>query len=183
MGADLSDPSLRHANDPVALPHRRQSVRDDHDRSSFDDVAHVLLDRLFALVVQGACRLVEDQYARIGGEGTCDGDALPLSTGQIGPAFFDRCVVAHRQLHDELVRAGEPCHPHDLIPRHIGSCKGDVLVNCAAEQKVLLQYYAELAAQPEWIKLSDVVSVDEDLPGLRQIESLRQLGERRLAGA
>ena len=47
------------------------------------------LDTL-ALVVERACRLVEDQDARIGDQRASDGDPLPLATDSVGDARRQR---------------------------------------------------------------------------------------------
>ena len=66
----------------------RQPVRDDHDGPALHDPAHVVLHDPFAFIVQRARRLVEDQDARIRGEGAGDGDPLALTTRQIGTAWY-----------------------------------------------------------------------------------------------
>jgi len=52
------------------------------DRSALCDLRHILLNDALALVVERACRLVENQDSRIGDQGTSNSDALPLPSGQ-----------------------------------------------------------------------------------------------------
>ena len=57
-------------------------MRDDEHGSLLGDLRHVLLNDAFALIIEGARRLVEDQNARIGDEGAGNGDALTLAAGK-----------------------------------------------------------------------------------------------------
>ena len=111
-----------------------------------------------------------------------DGDALALAAGEIGAALLDDRVVALRQLGDELVGAGEPRRLHHQRARRGGIGQRDVLVDRAVEQHVLLQHDADLAAQPGGIELGDVDAVEQHLAGVRAVEALDRLGQRRLAG-
>ena len=65
---------------PMGWPHRAEPMRDDEDGSSLANLRHVLLDDGFGFVIQCARRFIENQNARIGDQGSCDGNALPLST-------------------------------------------------------------------------------------------------------
>ena len=118
---------------------------DDDDRAVLDDAAHVALDDPLALVVERRGRLVENENARIGRERAGDGDALSLPAGEVRAALLDQCVVAFGELVDELVGAGEPGDLDDAGARHRRIGEGDVLVNGAVEQEVLLQHDADVA--------------------------------------
>ena len=163
--------------------HRSQPMGDNDHRPVPDDAAHVALDDAFALVVQRRCRLVEDEDARICGERAGDRDPLALSAGEVGAALFDHCVVAFGELVDELVRAGETGDLDDLGPRHGGIGEGDVLVDRAVEQQVLLKHHADVAAQPRRIDLTEIRAVEEHLSLGREVEPLHEFRQGRLAGA
>src|SRR5438309_8944466 len=66
-------------NDAVAAPHGGQAMGDDEHGAPLGDHRHVLLDDPFALVIEGARRLVEDQDPWIGDEGASDRNALALA--------------------------------------------------------------------------------------------------------
>ena len=53
-----------------------------------------------------------------------------------------------------------------LRPRHRRIGEGDVLVDRAVEQQVLLQHHADVAAQPRRIDLAEIRAVEE-APGPR----------------
>ena len=175
---------------PSAMPtmrsqpaHRGQAVGDDDDRATLDDAAHVALDDPLALVVERRRRLVENENARIGRERAGDGDALSLPAGEVGAALLDQCVVAFGELVDELVGAGEPGDLDDARARHRRIGEGDVLVDGAVEQEVLLQHDADVAPEPRRIDMVQVRAVEQHLPLVRQVKALDELGQGRFAGA
>ena len=88
-----------------------------------------------------------------------------------------------RQLRDELVGTGEFGYRDHLCAGHrrIGKC--DIVVDRAVEQDVLLQDDADIAAQPRWIDLREIDAIERDLPFLRNVETLDELRQCRLAGA
>lgn len=78
MRSHLDNPTICHADNPVAVSNGGKTMGDDDHGSSLDDVAHVFLDDALAFIVEGTRRLVEDEERRVGGERPCDGYALPL---------------------------------------------------------------------------------------------------------
>ena len=90
VGAVLDQAAAVDGDDAVGHPHRGEPMRDDEHRSAARDLRHVLLNDALALVVERACRLVENQDARIGNQRAGDGDALPL-------AARTGCCRAHRR--------------------------------------------------------------------------------------
>ena len=183
VGARFDDAPVDHADDAMTAAHRRQTMGDDDDGSVPDDPTHVALDQTLAVIVQRGGRLVEYQYPRIGGERPRDRQPLALAARKIGAALLDHRVVALGQLVDELVGARQTRHLDHLRARHRGLGEGDVLVDGAIEEQALLQDDADVPAQPSRIDLAQIRSVQQNLPFVRQIEALDQLGERRFARA
>src|SRR6266702_2259266 len=72
----ISSAAGRNANSSLRRPHGREPMRDHQHGAAFRDVLHILLNDALALIVQRACRLVEDQDARVGDERARNGDAL-----------------------------------------------------------------------------------------------------------
>src|SRR6266699_3595437 len=66
MGAVFDHPATVDGDDAIGTAHRRQAVGDDDDGAPAHDGLHVLLDDAFALIVECARCLVEDQDARLG---------------------------------------------------------------------------------------------------------------------
>ncbi len=70
------------------------------------------LDQAFALAVEVAGRLVEDEDRRVGQDGPGDRQPLPLAAAEPDPSLADEGVVAVGQVLDELVGVGDlggPC--------------------------------------------------------------------------
>src|SRR4051812_18570906 len=99
---------------------RRKTMRDDDKRSTSGDPCDVRIDDRFALGVERAGRLVQDQNARVENQRTCYGEALPLATRQIGRSFINMGVITARKLVDELLRAGQAGGVHDLFESSVG---------------------------------------------------------------
>ena len=95
-------------NDDIVRPHHhRQPVRNDDHRPLPADHPQVRPDQLFALRVQRAGRLVENQNARIGQQSAGDRQPLPLAAGQVGAIFFQHRIIASAQFLDEFLGTGQ----------------------------------------------------------------------------
>ena len=79
VAAVLDEASAVDGDDAVGIAHGRQTVRDDDDGSPFGDMLHFLFDDVFALVIEGAGRLVQNQDARVGDESAGNGNTLALT--------------------------------------------------------------------------------------------------------
>src|ERR1700730_3813744 len=170
-------------DDRIGAGHKREAVGDDDDRAVAGDGREVLLDDVFALGIERTGGFVEYQHRRIVNEGARDRQALALPARQIGRALLEHRRVALRQPLDEFVRAGELGGTDDFVQRGGRLGHRDVLAHRAAEQKILLQYDADLRAQMGEVELLQILAVDVYQPGLRPVETLDQPGDRRLARA
>src|SRR5437879_2870417 len=166
MAAVLDDAAALDRDDPVRLAHGREPMRDDENGPAGGNSFHVLLDRPFTFIVQGAGGLVEDQDARIRNERAGNCDALALPAGEAAAALADHGVVAFGQLENEVVRPGERCRRNDAFHRYCGIGERDVLPDGAVEQHVLLQDDSDLAAQPGEIDHREIDAVDQHTPAL-----------------
>src|ERR1039458_7019771 len=63
--AVLSEPPLVDGQDTIGEAQRGETMRDNQHRAVAADRAHILLDGVFALVIERACRFIEDENARI----------------------------------------------------------------------------------------------------------------------
>ena len=107
MGAALADPAVGQDQDLVGMGDRAQAVGDDEARPALHQVAEARLDQPFALGVEVAGGLVEDEDPRVGIQGPGDGEALALAAGEADAALSDEGVVALGQVGDEAVGVGE----------------------------------------------------------------------------
>ena len=181
MGALLDQPALVNDQDPMRHPHRPQPMGDDEDRPAGADLREVLLDHVLGFVVEGARGFVEDQNAGIRHQRAGDGDPLPLPAGEVAAVLADQRVIAFRQRHDELMRAGELRRPDHRLERQARISQGDVVADGAVEEEVLLEHHADLPPEPRRVDLRQVHAVDQHPARLGHVQPLNQLGDRALS--
>jgi hypothetical protein len=143
-------------------------MRDNKRRSALCDLGHILLNNALALVVERACRLVEDKNARVGNQCAGDGDPLPLAPRQAGAALADNRVIAFWEFENELVGPGELRCGDDPLGRHRRIDQSDVVPDRAVKQDVLLQHDPICRTQPGRIDLRQVDPVDQHPAALGQ---------------
>jgi hypothetical protein len=80
MGAIFDDAATIKRYNPVGVPYRRESVRDDKDSAAPRDLRHVLLDYSLTLVIERTRRFIEDQDAGISDKRPRNRDPLLLPT-------------------------------------------------------------------------------------------------------
>src|SRR5215213_217796 len=124
--------------DLVRVDQRRQAMRDHDQRASLRDFHQIGVDDRLAVGIERAGRLVEHQNARIAHQRARDRQTLALSAGQIGRSLLDEGLVPGRQPFDELLGAGQPRRPDDLLEFGMGFGGGNRLADRAAEQEVFL---------------------------------------------
>ena len=156
-------------------------MRDDDHRSALRDATDVVVDYRFAVRIERAGRLVEDENARVEDQRARDGEALALAAGKIRRAFVDVCFVAARQTIYEFLRARQTRRAHHLVESRVRLCGRDILANSSAEQEVFLQHHAEISPQVRNIVFADVHAVDLDKPFVVRVQTLQQTGDRRFA--
>ena len=97
------------------------------------------MDATFGLHIERAGGFVQNQNLRIAQDGAGDGDSLALAAGELHAAITDESVVAVRQFHDKIMRAGFFCRRDNLL---IGECalgaERNVEFYRIAEQKSIL---------------------------------------------
>ena len=111
MVADFHHGALIHHHNHVGGTDGREAVGDEEHRAAAEGLEQIAADLPFGAGVEGTGGLIEDQHAGVLQHRPSQGHALPLTTGQSSPPFADRAVVALRQLHDEVVGAGDPGGP------------------------------------------------------------------------
>ena len=87
------------ADDPVAIAHRGETMRNNEHRAVLHDTFHVDLNHALALVIERAGRFVEDEDRRVRRQRPRYGDPLTLSAGQVGGDLpFFRYIEALNEL-------------------------------------------------------------------------------------
>ena len=177
------DPAVVEHDDLVGERDRREAVGDDQRRPAAHHLAQAGADAGLGRRVDRGGRVVEDEDARVDGEGARDRDPLPLSARERDAALADDRVVSLRQALDELVRLREPRHPLDLRVRQLGQAERDVVPHRGREEERILGDDADRAAQRRELHVAHVHSVDEHAPRVDVVEARHERGERRLPGA
>src|SRR5215471_373969 len=183
MGPFLYNPSAFDRDDAVGAAHGREPMCDHHHSASFGDPPHVVLDDVFALVIERARRLVEDQDARIHDQSSCYGDTLPLPTRKARAALPDHRVVAIGQLENEFMGTGQLRRGDDPMHGQGWIGKGDVVPDGTIEQDVFLKHDPDLPAQPGDVDHPEINAVHKHTAALRHVKSLDELCERGFSRA
>src|SRR3569833_3725597 len=87
VGAFLDNSSVFHARDLVRLLDGGKAVGDDDSRSPFSGRGESVLNKPFALRIQGCRGLIQKQDFRISNDCTGDGYSLPLPARQARTSF------------------------------------------------------------------------------------------------
>ena len=83
MGTALNNLSLLKNHDTIGVSYGRQTMCDNKGCSSAHQLIHTILNNALGTGINGACRLIENQYRRIRNGCTRDRKKLPLTLGQI----------------------------------------------------------------------------------------------------
>ena len=146
--------------------------------------AHELIQRVlheaFALAVERARRLVEDQDGGVFQDGARDGDALTLAAGELDAAFAHERLVALREPVDEVVRVGLARGVDDFLAARAGAAIGNVFRDAAAEEEDFLRHDGHLSAQGAQGIFRRRTAVEQESARFRVIEAQEQGNERGL---
>ncbi len=141
------------------------------------------LDEGFALAVEVARRLVQDQNARVRQDRPRDGQALLLPAAEAHAPLADERAVALLRLADETVGVRGLRRGDDLIGARLAPGVGDVLGDGAVEEKDILLHDAQERAVTAHVDLAKVAPVEQDAPLRGVVEPGHEVAERGLAAA
>ncbi len=158
-------------------------MRDRNHRPSFGHALQIGIDDGFALRVERAGGLVEDQHRRIDQQRSRNGNPLPLATGQVGRPLLQDRVVAARQAFDKLFGARKLGCVHDIGKARVRTRHRDVVANRAGKQKVFLRHHTDIGAQMHQVYLAQVHAVNFDHAFITRMQALQQTSDRGLARA
>src|SRR5688572_22235022 len=126
VAADGGEAALAHDDDEVGPADLREPVSDQQGGAALGGAEDRLLDLVFGGAVDGGGRVVQDEDAWVGEEGTGQGEALALAAGERHAALAYHGLVAVLEAHDELVRLGGPRRGLDLFEGGTLLAEGDV---------------------------------------------------------
>jgi hypothetical protein len=179
----LDDAAAIQDEEPVGPLHGAKAVGDDQRRAALHQVAERLLDELFALGVEAAGRLVQDQDAGRLEHDPGDRQPLPLPARQPHPPLADQGLVAVGQALDELVGVRPPSRLLDLLGAGVRPAVGDVLEDGAGEERGLLRHEADCSPQVGQGDLPDVPPAPGDEAARRVPEAEEKGGDGGLAAS
>ena len=154
----------------------------DHDRGPIPhEPLQGVLHQCLGLRVQRARRLVQDEDARIGEHGSCDGEALSLPARQLHAPLPNHRVVSVRKGDDEVMCVRGPCRGDQIAVGGSRSADLEVLCDGSGEQQHLLGNGGHLASQGAKGLHANIDAVDKNLSGGHVVKAWDQLCERRLS--
>ena len=130
-------------HDRVRVADRRQTVRDDEDRSALHEVVHALLDKRLGTRIDRGRRLVEDHDRRVRDRRAGDRDQLPLPLGELRAVAGQQRVIAVRQTRDKVIRICELCRRDALLVRRVELAVADIVHDRSRKQVNVLKDHAE----------------------------------------
>jgi hypothetical protein len=140
-------------------------------------------DRGFAVRLDAACRLIQQQDGRVGEERAGDADPLLLTAAESHAPLANARVVAAGELADKLVGIRRPGCGDDLVHRGLGVPVADVVQDRVVEEKRLLLHQGEMAAEALALNAPDVAPIEHHAPAERVVEAKQQAQDSRLAGS
>lgn len=129
MRPHLNDLTSRQHKNNIRISYRAQSMRHRNRGSATSPrgVSQRILDQPLALRVECTRRLIEEQCSGIADERSCNGDALSLATGELGPSGATRGIETFGQGLYEVESVGlTACFENLLFPDRIIDPECDV---------------------------------------------------------
>lgn len=147
MRTVLDNPTSFEDDDSVHVLEGREPVSNGDDGFAFHDTMKSILNQLFALAVECAGRLVEQENRRGFQDGTSNSDALALSSGEFDPAFSNLGIVSLGHGGDEFVRMGELRSSNHVLSRGVRRPIGDIIEERPVEEHRILRNHRNSAPE------------------------------------
>ncbi len=183
MRAFCNDATGVHHHDAVGLEHGGEAMRDHQRGSALHELVQRGLHRGFALRVERARGLVEQQDGRVAQHRPRDGDALLLAARQPRAALAQFGGEALRQRLDEVRGVRGTDRAGDRFVVRIQAPVAHVLAQAGGEQHRMLRNQRDRLAQRVRGEVFDRHAVHADAPGLHVVEAQQEREHRALAGA
>ena len=178
MSSGRFDLALAQDNDPICVSHSRQPMRDHDGGTAFHNLIDRLLHKALRFAVQCARRLVQYENLRVVNDGPGNRDALTFAARQTQTAVADNGVELLRQCRDESVRVRDARRLFDHLIGDVLAAVPNVVSHGIVEQKAFLGDDSE---HPAVLSLPDGAkahTVDQDIAGLRVVQTENEIGER-----
>ena len=177
------DPSAVHHDNPVGVTHRGEAMRDDKHGPIRHQAFERKLHHTFALRVEGAGRLVEQQDRTVRENRPGDSEPLPLPAGEAHAPLAELAVVSLRELGDEFSCVGRLAGVAHLGRGRVGTAVTDILEDAGREDDRVLRDHCEPRAQFLRVGSPQVDAVDAHRSFLRVVKTKQELEYGGLARA
>mmetsp|Transcript_9148 Transcript_9148/g.19313 ORF Transcript_9148/g.19313 Transcript_9148/m.19313 type:complete len:343 (+) Transcript_9148:511-1539(+) len=164
---------------------RNDNSSDAAPRSSLSNqIVNRRLHNLLALIVQRRCRLIQNEHRRFANQGSCNSDALLLTTAQFAPTCPHLGLKFVREGLDEGIGVGRFRRSFNLLhsgviwPR-FAPC--DILGNGVVEQQRLLRHDTNMIPHRPNVKITYIHAIDTYPALLWIIEPTDQSSNGRLS--
>lgn len=157
-------------------------MSDDKGGAPLHQRVHTLLNEFLGAGVDAACRLVENQYWRIGDCSPGNSQQLTFSLTQIAAIGIQYGLITVAQALDKAIGINEFCGLDAVLIAGCETTVAYVVHHRTREQVCLLEHHSQSVTQ---ITLADVVhadSVNSDFAVLDIIEAVDQVSDGRFAG-
>ena len=159
----------------------RDALGHDHERGVGNVFGKLLAQARVCFVVEGAKRVIEHHDLGLFGQRAGNGQALALTTRNIGAALADGGVVAALALGDKVLGLGDACRLAHIIIAHHVTGKLEVALDGAREQATLLRDVTNAVAQLGKGHVAHVDAVERNAAARDVVQARNQLHERGLA--
>src|SRR6185437_12181841 len=159
-----------HDEDGVGALNGGEAVSDNDRGSACDHAFEGGADAEFGVGIDGGSGLIEDEDARVVGEGAGEVDELLLSGGEGIAALAERLVVSARERLDEVADVDLLGGQANLLVAD-ERAEADVVGDGSAEEEGVLHDDAEVLAETKQIVLAHVEPIDEDCAVLDVVEA------------
>ena len=156
----------------------------DHEYGApFHQVIHTLLHDTLGSGIDGRCRLVKDQDRRICDRRSRDREQLSLSLGEFFSVAAQLSIIPVRQHPDKSVRMCQLCSLYYFFIGRIQLAVADIFFDRSGKQMCILKNDTERPSQVSLLYLINIDVVIPDLSVRHIIETVDQVGDRRLSCA
>ena len=161
MSAAFYDTAFMKHADFIGMFDGAQPVGNGYRRTRLHQAEKSILHQTFTLGVKGRCCLIENQNWWILQNGTCNGDALALTTRKTASAVADVCIVAMFHSPHEIMGVGNLRRILHFFQRGVLHTEGDIVSHRIVKEDCFLIHIADEFAQIVHTEVLHVDAVDK----------------------
>src|SRR6266480_4852967 len=155
---------------------------DQQSGAPLQETSNSFLNLVLGGAVNRAGRIIQDENARVGEQGTRNGDALALSTGECDAALTNDGLVAILKVGDKGVCLGIlRCLFNCCLVCLLSQAIGDVLRDGSREEEDILLDSRDLRTKPVQTPLAHINTIEEYTTIINIIDTVDKFSERAFA--